>query len=105
MDKVNDVPLPPGRVRAEMQLRFVLTPLEVSFGALQFRERDADNTWGYFQHQRPQRHTVTPGWHPVDRSNQVVDLDTTAFELVARNAYWPITSGGYLIAKLRERKN
>jgi hypothetical protein len=51
-----------------MELQYILTPLEVSFAGLEFRELDcpATSLWGYYAAHGMKNHAATIGWTPID---------------------------------------
>ena len=85
-----------------MVLRFVLTPLSVSFAHLEFREvaGGADRIWGYFatnqlHFPRTLRHDATLDWTGVDEDNRLVQPDHASFAIHPRDMIWPIVPGGF----------
>lgn len=87
---------------AHMVLRFVLTPLSVSFAHLEFREvpGGADRIWGYFSTNRSHfprtlRHDATLDWTGVAEDNRLSEPDNAAFAIHPRDMVWPIVAGGF----------
>jgi hypothetical protein len=103
--------LPSGNVGAGMYLTMTLTPRDVSFSHIEYRERpcDATSVWGYFREHRDRpefRNTMrhdsrrgapagTPEWHAVDQNNVVLSRDLAVYMLRADRLPWPIGAGGF----------
>jgi hypothetical protein len=95
--KVRDVPPVPNEIGAMMELQFILTPLEVSFAGLEFRELDCPATgqWGYYASGGAPSHIATPGWTDVDIRNRLVVRDTAGITLQPSQMRWPLSQGGF----------
>jgi len=106
--KTAELSADPGLCGALMRLEFTLTPLQVSFQGIEFRECEcmADEIWGYFATHRAtyadvMRHdpqagaSSTPVWKSVDAQNRVAALDAAGFSMSASRLNWPITAGGF----------
>ncbi len=97
----NGRPLPPDLVLSvgvAMELRVLLTPLSVSFAALQVRERNCTPTaiWGvYVQGTMVPPHTATPTWTDMGADNALVSHDLAAACWIPSRLSWPIPAGGY----------
>ena len=95
--KIRDVPLATGQIGAVMELQFILTPLEVSFAGLEFRERNCSPVapWGYYSPGGSPLHTATPGWSNVDVHNRLVVPDRAGVILQLSQMRWPLSQGGF----------
>jgi hypothetical protein len=95
--KIRDVPPVAGQIGAVMELQFVLTPLEVSFAGLEFRERNCTpvGPWGYYAAGGAPLHTATPGWADVDTQNRLVVPDHAGVILQLSQMRWPLSQGGF----------
>lgn len=90
------------QVGVGMRLQFTLTPLNVSFRGIQFREEPgpADQVWGYFRSffsSRPtkSRHEAVVHWADVRSNNELSVRDTAQFAMAPRHMDWPLVAGGF----------
>jgi hypothetical protein len=108
VQKIREIPIEtmrarfPGHLRGVgvfMKLQFRLTPLNVSFAGLEFREHNTGvvNANGYYARHTgitlPHRAARQPT--TVNSDNRLVNPDYAGFSFDPDRSPWPITSGGY----------
>jgi hypothetical protein len=100
INKLRDIEIPIREgVGVGMHLEGRLTPLEVSYAGLEFREEDCSSSrhWGYYDAHRELAipHDAIDNWPSVDHTNKVSGFDTALIVFRASTMPWPLTPGGF----------
>ena len=85
----------PGQIGVAMELEITLTPLEVSFGGIEFREvgGPASHATGYFLGRAPQ-HSPT-NWAGVGNRNVLTLTDTAGWHVIPAQLASPLGAGDF----------